>query len=233
MRHSRFGVANWFIRLAVDGETIQVFGDGRLIARLRLYRRLCGRDPARRQCAGSGRPGAQRRQRPALLLPRARRDGDAGRRPRRAGSSPRSPPSAPRRSRATSTPTSAVSAALDRLVSRARRSTRACAPRWTTTSATAPSTGETTPPERRASSMPRPVPFGDLARECAAIAADLDAAFARVAAPRLVRARPRGRRLRDASSPPGSAPARASAAPRGPTRSRWRSRRSTSARATR
>ena len=28
--------------------------------------------------------------------------------------------------------------------------------------------------------MPRPVPFGDLARECAAIAADLDAAFARV-----------------------------------------------------
>jgi UDP-glucose 4-epimerase len=31
MRHSRFGVANWFIRLAVDGETIKVFGDGRLI----------------------------------------------------------------------------------------------------------------------------------------------------------------------------------------------------------
>lgn len=30
MRHSRFGVANWFIRLAVDGETIKVFGDGLL-----------------------------------------------------------------------------------------------------------------------------------------------------------------------------------------------------------
>jgi len=31
MRHSRFGVANWFIRLAVDGEPIKVFGDGRLL----------------------------------------------------------------------------------------------------------------------------------------------------------------------------------------------------------
>jgi len=30
MRHSRFGVANWFIRLAVDGEPIRVFGDGQL-----------------------------------------------------------------------------------------------------------------------------------------------------------------------------------------------------------
>jgi UDP-glucose 4-epimerase len=28
MRHSRFGVANWFIRQALDGEPIQVFGDG-------------------------------------------------------------------------------------------------------------------------------------------------------------------------------------------------------------
>lgn len=28
MRHSRFGVANWFVRKAIDGETIQVFGDG-------------------------------------------------------------------------------------------------------------------------------------------------------------------------------------------------------------
>lgn len=28
MRHNRFGVANWFIRLAIDDETIQVFGDG-------------------------------------------------------------------------------------------------------------------------------------------------------------------------------------------------------------
>lgn len=28
MRHSRFGVANWFVRLAVDGQAIQVFGDG-------------------------------------------------------------------------------------------------------------------------------------------------------------------------------------------------------------
>jgi len=28
MRSSDFGVANWFIRLAIDGETIKVFGDG-------------------------------------------------------------------------------------------------------------------------------------------------------------------------------------------------------------
>ncbi|MBN2374016.1 NAD-dependent epimerase/dehydratase family protein [bacterium] len=30
MMHSRFGVANWFIRLAIDNETIKVFGDGSL-----------------------------------------------------------------------------------------------------------------------------------------------------------------------------------------------------------
>ena len=30
MLHHRFGVANWFIRLALDGETISVFGDGSL-----------------------------------------------------------------------------------------------------------------------------------------------------------------------------------------------------------
>lgn len=30
MRHSRFGVANWFVRLALDDETIEVFGDGTL-----------------------------------------------------------------------------------------------------------------------------------------------------------------------------------------------------------
>lgn len=28
MRHNRFGVANWFMRLALDGETIPVYGDG-------------------------------------------------------------------------------------------------------------------------------------------------------------------------------------------------------------
>ncbi|MGE3818058.1 MAG: NAD-dependent epimerase/dehydratase family protein [Isosphaeraceae bacterium] len=28
MRHNRFGVANWFVRQALDGETIHVFGDG-------------------------------------------------------------------------------------------------------------------------------------------------------------------------------------------------------------
>jgi UDP-glucose 4-epimerase len=31
MSHNRFGVANWFIRLAIDNETIKVFGDGSLI----------------------------------------------------------------------------------------------------------------------------------------------------------------------------------------------------------
>jgi len=31
MKHSRFGVANWFVRQALDGGTIQVFGDGSLL----------------------------------------------------------------------------------------------------------------------------------------------------------------------------------------------------------
>ena len=31
MRHSRFGVANWFVRLALDDEAIPVFGDGLLL----------------------------------------------------------------------------------------------------------------------------------------------------------------------------------------------------------
>jgi UDP-glucose 4-epimerase len=31
MKHSRFGVANWFVRLALDNETIKVFGDGSLL----------------------------------------------------------------------------------------------------------------------------------------------------------------------------------------------------------
>lgn len=31
MKHSRFGVANWFIRQALDGETIKVFGDGSIL----------------------------------------------------------------------------------------------------------------------------------------------------------------------------------------------------------
>jgi len=31
MRHSRFGVANWFVRLALDNEAIPVFGDGLLL----------------------------------------------------------------------------------------------------------------------------------------------------------------------------------------------------------
>ena len=30
MRHDRFGVANWFMRLALDGQTIPIFGDGRI-----------------------------------------------------------------------------------------------------------------------------------------------------------------------------------------------------------
>lgn len=31
MLHSRFGVANWFIRQAIDGKTISVFGDGQIL----------------------------------------------------------------------------------------------------------------------------------------------------------------------------------------------------------
>lgn len=30
MRHNRFGVANWFMRLALDDDTIPIFGDGRI-----------------------------------------------------------------------------------------------------------------------------------------------------------------------------------------------------------
>jgi UDP-glucose 4-epimerase len=31
MKHSRFGVVNWFVRLAIDDETIKVFGDGQIL----------------------------------------------------------------------------------------------------------------------------------------------------------------------------------------------------------
>jgi UDP-glucose 4-epimerase len=31
MQHSRYGVANWFIRLALDGATIPIFGDGSIV----------------------------------------------------------------------------------------------------------------------------------------------------------------------------------------------------------
>ncbi len=31
MKHPRYGVVNWFVRLAVDDETIQVFGDGKIL----------------------------------------------------------------------------------------------------------------------------------------------------------------------------------------------------------
>ena len=31
MRHSRFGVVNWFVRQAIDNETIKVFGDGKIL----------------------------------------------------------------------------------------------------------------------------------------------------------------------------------------------------------
>lgn len=31
MKHSRFGVVNWFVRQAIDNETIKVFGDGKIL----------------------------------------------------------------------------------------------------------------------------------------------------------------------------------------------------------
>ncbi len=31
MRHSQYGVVNWFVRLALDNETIKVFGDGQIL----------------------------------------------------------------------------------------------------------------------------------------------------------------------------------------------------------
>src|SRR5262249_46283754 len=36
MRHSHYGVANWFVRLAIDGKTVTIFGD-RTIKRDFLY----------------------------------------------------------------------------------------------------------------------------------------------------------------------------------------------------
>jgi UDP-glucose 4-epimerase len=30
MKHSQYGVANWFVRLALNGQTIELFGDGRI-----------------------------------------------------------------------------------------------------------------------------------------------------------------------------------------------------------
>ena len=110
MQHSRFGVANWFIRLAIDGETIKVFGDGHDQRDFVYIDDCVAAILAGHQSPGGGRPGAQRRRRPAVVVPRARRDAWCASPAAAPGSSPRSPPSAPRRSRATSTPTSAVSA---------------------------------------------------------------------------------------------------------------------------
>lgn len=31
MKHSRFGVVNWFVRLAMDGQTLPIFGDGKIM----------------------------------------------------------------------------------------------------------------------------------------------------------------------------------------------------------
>lgn len=31
MKHNRYGVLNWFVRLAMDGETIPIFGDGKIL----------------------------------------------------------------------------------------------------------------------------------------------------------------------------------------------------------
>jgi UDP-glucose 4-epimerase len=31
MKHSHYGVVNWFVRLALDGETIKLFGDGKIL----------------------------------------------------------------------------------------------------------------------------------------------------------------------------------------------------------
>ena len=48
IRHNRQGFIGWFIRLALEDEEIQIFGDGSQIARLRLRRRRRRRVPARR-----------------------------------------------------------------------------------------------------------------------------------------------------------------------------------------
>jgi len=61
MQHSRYGVVNWFVRLAIDNETIKVFGDGEIkrdflyiddCIKAKLMKVLC--DEARRQVLNVG-----------------------------------------------------------------------------------------------------------------------------------------------------------------------------------
>ena len=57
IRHNRQGFIGWFMRQAMLGEEIQLFGDGSAAPRLRLRRRRGGRVPAR---GGHGRGGRRR-----------------------------------------------------------------------------------------------------------------------------------------------------------------------------
>ena len=74
IRHNRQGFIGWFMRQAVLGEEIQIFGDGAPAARLRLRgrrggRASCGRGPWTRRTARSSTWAARRRSR--LLRPGA------------------------------------------------------------------------------------------------------------------------------------------------------------------
>ena len=112
MRHSQFGVVNWFVRLALGEAPHPDLRLGEDPARLPLRGRL------RRGAAGRGagapgrRRGPQRRPRPGLDLSRGRRDPARDPPGARASSSPTSRPSARRRSPATSSPTSRRSGRL-------------------------------------------------------------------------------------------------------------------------
>ena len=74
MRHSQYGVVNWFVRQALDGEPIRVFGTGQHPPRLRLRRRLRGRDPRGGDVRRGRRRDLQRRLGPADVVPGAGAD---------------------------------------------------------------------------------------------------------------------------------------------------------------
>ena len=74
MKHSQFGVVNWFVRLALEGRPIPIFGSGRILRDF-LYVDDCVEALVRgRRGAARRRRDPQRRPRPPLHVPRGRRD---------------------------------------------------------------------------------------------------------------------------------------------------------------
>jgi UDP-glucose 4-epimerase len=139
MKHSQYGVVNWFVRLSLDGTPINVFGDGR-IHRDFLYVDDCVE--ALLRCAVSERASAKS----STSASTGRRRSWSWRRPwpvcatAVAGNLLRSRRSARRRSRATFTPT-LPRFAMPWAGSRSRHWATAYGGRWIITAPTAPTTG--------------------------------------------------------------------------------------------